>query len=108
MCYKTGFDCLSLFLFCHFQSVSTETKLFRHLVTTWRFSPGYDDNPDTCTLDYKVSVNVNVVMCVHVSVEDSVTVISYLVARKHCHHYREFTVAGIALCRDLTTRHLDG
>lgn len=51
-----GNHCISMFM-SDFQSVSTETKLFSHLVTTWHFSPGYQDNPDTCTLDYKVSLS---------------------------------------------------
>ncbi|KAK2163945.1 hypothetical protein NP493_1435g00025 [Ridgeia piscesae] len=49
------------------KSVSTETKLFRHLVTTWRFSPGYDDNPDTCTLDYKVSFQFHSALYSHLA-----------------------------------------
>ncbi|ESO98076.1 hypothetical protein LOTGIDRAFT_201780 [Lottia gigantea] len=37
------------------RSECTEGKIFNHLFTEWKFSPGMHDNPKTCTLDFSVS-----------------------------------------------------
>ncbi|XP_023254389.1 coenzyme Q-binding protein COQ10 homolog, mitochondrial-like, partial [Seriola lalandi dorsalis] len=38
------------------RAVCTDGSLFSHLETTWRFAPGAKDLPDSCKVDFYVSV----------------------------------------------------
>jgi coenzyme Q-binding protein COQ10 len=37
------------------KAVCTEGKLFNHLVTEWKFSPGLQGNPQSCIIDFTVN-----------------------------------------------------
>lgn len=42
--------------FCFKQALCTDGSLFSYLETTWKFAPGHKDLPDSCKVDFYVSM----------------------------------------------------
>lgn len=49
------------------RAVCSDGKVFKHLSTTWRFSPGLKKEPNSCIIDFRISFEFKSVLHSHVA-----------------------------------------